>query len=320
LRSLPGSLRGQLTLMDWHADTAAWRRRGRAKMRGGLQILVLLLPAILLLVVIYIYPLERGILLSLSDANFAKSPNSWHFVGLENFKRALADPGFLNAVRVNLIFTTISVPLELGAGLAIAELLSSRRLRFPNLYRTLILFPMFVSQVAAAYNWKWLYIDVYGLLNYILGLIGLGPVDWLSASRALLSVIIVDFWRDVPFVMLVFVAGLAAMPEDLFDAGRVDGASRWRLFWHITMPLIQPTLLVVLLIRVMDSLRMFDIVQVMTQGGPAGATDMMSTFIYRRTFEELLPGYGAAMAIIQWLVIAGVALVFVRAFRRGADL
>lgn len=320
MRSLPSGVEGPAVPAEWPSDTAVGRRWGRAKMRMGFQALLLLLPALSLLAVIYIYPLERGILLSLSDANFAKNPRSWHVVGLENYTRALTDPGFLNAVRVNVMFTAISVPLELGAGLAIAELLNSRRLRFPNVYRTLILFPMFVSQVAAAYNWKWLFIDVYGLLNYLLGLVGLGPVDWLSASKALVSVIIVDFWRDVPFVMLVFVAGLAALPEDLFDAARVDGADWWRVFWHITIPLIQPTLLVVLLIRVMDSLRMFDIVQVLTQGGPAGATDMMSTFIYRRTFEELLPGYGAAMAMLQWLLIAGVALVFVRAFRRGADL
>jgi multiple sugar transport system permease protein len=239
-----------------------------------------LLPGLAFLFLIDLVPLLYSAWVSLYDWWLVR-PRDVRFVGLGNYGRLLADPETWQSVTITTIFTVGAVATEFLVGLALA-LLFSQPFRFLRPFRVLLLLPLFVVPVVGATMWRVIFHPEMGVLNHYLGLLGLGQPAWLSDPRlALVSITMVDAWRTIPFMFLVLYAGLEVLPAELFEAAAVDGASRWQTFRHLTVPLLAYIMLVALLIRGMDAFREFDIIFVLTAGGPGTATQTIQMLNYR---------------------------------------
>ncbi len=244
----------------------------------------MLLPAFLVLVTIVVYPLIFSLSMSLRDFSYTRPGSEKPFVGLSNFKSVLLDSEFLNSIKVNLLFCIGAVTLELLLGLGVA-LLFNRELPGFGVLRSLILIPMIITPVVVGLIWRWLLNPQLGLINYLLGCLGINAPAWLSDTRfALPSLILVDVWEWTPFVFLTIYASLQSLPEEPYEAALIDGASAWQTFRYITLPSIWPSMLVVSTIRFMDTIRVFDIIYITTMGGPGTATEVLSLYPYRQIF------------------------------------
>ncbi len=235
------------------------------------------------------------------------------FVALENYAFLLQDPRFWNALGNTAYFVGVSVTLELILGLGLALLLN-RRFRGRGLARALVLVPWAVPTVVAARFWEWIFNADFGVLNYLLGT----RINWLGdPSWALHAAIAADVWKMTPFAALLLLAGLQVIPEELYRAACIDGANRWQLFRHITLPLLRPVILLVLLFRTMDAARVFDLVFVLTGGGPANETETLVVYTYKLLYRTLQFGYGSALAVATFLFIFALSLVYVHQLRRA---
>ena len=235
------------------------------------------------------------------------------FTGLENYRFLLADARFWNALAHTAYFVLLSVSLELSLGLAIALLLNQS---FPGrgLARALVFVPWAVPSVMAARFWEWIYNSDYGVLNYVLGT----KINWLGDPRwALHAAILADVWKTTPFVVLLLLAGLQVIPEDLYRAARIDGAGTWQLFRHITLPLLLPVILLALLFRTMDAARVFDLIFVLTGGGPANQTETLVVYAYKLLYRTLQFGYGSAVAVATFLFVLTLSLAYLRLLGRA---
>jgi ABC-type sugar transport system permease subunit len=195
-------------------------------------------------------------------------------------------------------------------------------LRGRGFYRTALFMPVVMSFVVVGILWSWLFNNQFGLINNLLRAIGLGAItpDWLgSANTAMWSLIIVDIWKWYGFHMVIFLAGLQTIPAELYDAALVDGASRWRQFWSITLPLLRPVLIVNVTLALMGALNVFDIPYVMTEGGPANATNVIALHIYLQSFKFYRIGYGAALSYVLLILVSVIALVQIRLMARGDE-
>jgi multiple sugar transport system permease protein len=222
------------------------------------------------------------------------------------------------ALSNTLVFTLGSVGLELLLGIGVA-LVMHARFRGRGLFRTAVLVPWAVPTVVAGMMWAWIYNDQYGVLNHLLAGTGLidGHVAWLGMQEtAMLSLIFADVWKTTPFMALLLLAGLQMIPEELYEAARVDGAGRFARFFKITLPLLGPTILVALLFRAMDAFRVFDLVFVLTGGGPGNSTETMSLYAYKYLFSYLEFGRGSALAVITFACVGVMSGAFVLALRR----
>jgi ABC-type sugar transport system permease subunit len=236
------------------------------------------------------------------------------FVGLANYLQAAQDPLFRQVFGQTLYFVIASLALELAIGLGLALLLH-RSFYGRNMVRGLILLPWMLSPVVAAFSWAWLLNDAYGLVNYLLVQGGLiqTPRSWLgTVGLAMPAVILVDVWRETPFVTVVLLAGLQSIPSEVREAARVDGASAIRAFLHVTLPLLRPSILVALLMRTMMAVRLFELVFVMTKGGPASSTEVLATYTYREAFLNFNMGYASSLAVVILLVSLAMSLVYIR--------
>lgn len=234
------------------------------------------------------------------------------FTGFENYRFLIADPRFWNALANTAYFVLLSVTLELALGLGIAMLLHQE---FPGrgVARALVLVPWAVPTVVAARFWEWIYNADFGVLNYLLG----AQINWLGDPRwALHAAILADVWKTTPFVVLLLLAGLQVIPKDLYRAARIDGASSFQLFRHITLPLLRPVILLVLLFRTMDAGRVFDLIFVLTGGGPANQTETLVVYAYKLLYRTLQFGYGSAVVVATFLFIFALSLVYLRLLRR----
>lgn len=243
------------------------------------------------------------------------------FVGLTNYLDLLTDERFWAAVRTTLYFTGLSVGFELPLGLGLAVLLDSltnERTRVGRLAQTVAIVPWAVPTVVSAQIWLWLYQPDYGLLNSVLARIGVATsIDWLADPRwAIHAAIIMDVWKTTPFAALMLLAGLKALPRELHAAARLDGASWWDRFRSITLPLLTPVILITLVFRTMDAVRVFDAVYVLTNGGPGNATETLSIYAYKTLFQSLQLGYGSALATAMFLISATLSSCYVVLLRR----
>jgi len=235
------------------------------------------------------------------------------FVGFENYRFLLEDGRFWSASAHTGYFVLFSVTLELALGLGIALLL---RQRFPGrgVACALVLLPWAVPSVVAARFWEWIFNSDYGVLNYLLGT----SVNWLGDPRwALPAAILADVWKTTPFVALLLLAGLQVIPEELYRAARIDGANSLQAFRRITLPLLMPVILLVLLFRTMDAARIFDLIFVLTGGGPANRTETLVVYAYKLLYRTLQFGYGSAVAVTTFLFILALSLAYLRIFRRA---
>jgi multiple sugar transport system permease protein len=213
------------------------------------------------------------------------------------------------------------VGLELPIGLGLALLLdglTDERTRFGRLAQTVTIVPWAVPTVVSAQIWLWLYQPDYGLLNYVLARIGVAaPIDWLADPRwAIHAAVIMDVWKTTPFAALMLLAGLKALPRELRAAARIDGAGWWDGFQSITLPLLTPVILITLVFRTMDAVRVFDAVYVLTGGGPGNATETLSIYAYKTLFQSLQLGYGSALATAMFLISATLSFFYVTLLRR----
>jgi multiple sugar transport system permease protein len=273
-----------------------------------------LLPGLVFLFAIDVIPLLYSGWISFYDWWLIR-PRDVRFVGLANYARLGVDPEFARAVVVTTLFTAGAVLVEFLVGLALA-LLFAQPFRFLRPIRVLLLLPLFVVPVVGATMWRVIFHPEVGVLNYYLAAVGLGRPPWLSdPTLALVSITLVDAWRTIPFMFLVMYAGLEVLPAELFEAAAVDGASAWQGFCHITAPLMTYIMLLAILIRGMDAFREFDIIFVLTGGGPGTATQTIQILNYR-AFGLGHMGEANAIGIVTLALVAVMCFILMRAILR----
>jgi multiple sugar transport system permease protein len=275
--------------------------------------LVLLLPAFLILLSIIVAPICQSILLSLHRIVIGLPQLKAPFIGLENYEELSGDPVARHSFFITSIFVGITTFVELLIGLLLA-LMIHRKFKGRGILRACILIPWAIPTVVSAQMWRFLFNDAFGMVNYLLfGVKTVLYIPWLALPHtALLSIITADIWKTSSFAALLILAGLQVIPNELYHAAKVDGASVWRRFWNITWPLIRPALLVALLFRTIDAFRVFDLAFVMTQGGPADATNVLQLYGYKKMFVEGWVGYGSAISVGVFIILLFLAIVYVR--------
>ncbi len=267
-------------------------------------------PALAVMGGIVVYPLLQVFYLSLHRRLLIFDINQ--FIGLENYRFLWQDDRFWNALKNTVYFTGVSVLAETLLGLGIALLLN-RPFGLRNGVRTLILLPWAIPTVVSAKMWEWIFNPEFGVLNFLLGT----KVNWLGSPwLAMLAAIFADVWKTTPFVAILLLAGLQVIPRELYQAARVDGAGTWDLFWKITFPLLKPVLLVVLIFRTLDAWRVFDVIYVLTAGGPANTTETLSLYAYKVLFQTLQFGYGSTLSVVTFLFVGGITVFYLSLYRR----
>jgi multiple sugar transport system permease protein len=228
--------------------------------------------------------------------------------GFDNYTELVNDPSFVNSVQVSFTFVFVAVLLEFCLGIALALLVT---------LRTALMVPIMMTPVVVGVLWRTLFNSSYGVINYLLSLVHVPPQLWLgSPSQALPAVIVVEIWQGLPVVTFIVAAGIQALPLDIFEQARIDGASSWQIFRSVTLPLLRPVLLVVLLLRIMDAFKTFDIIYTLTQGGPGEATNVLSMLIYKVGLQFFQIGQAAAMSWVFLAFITAISVVFVWQIQR----
>lgn len=276
-------------------------------------------PALAVLFFVLFYPLVNAIWISLSSL----SPQLvTKFVGLENFKRVFDyETHFFNGLKNSAVFTVSSVALHLVIGMALALLLNAQ-IRARTFFRIAFLTPWMVAPVVVGVTWTWLLNVQYGIINYILFGVHIirEYVPWLAHPKlAMLSVIIANAWRGTPYVMLMILAGLQAIPKDLYEAAAVDGTTKWQTFWYVTIPSIRYVLAVALVLDTIWAFKFFDLIAVMTAGGPGRATEVLPVLIYKTSFDYYDFGTASALAVMMFCILLVVSLGYLKALRAQGE-
>lgn len=282
--------------------------------------ILLLVPALVVLLTVVVYPIVRSALLSFQTGEMSPAGLGTDWVGLDHYRRMAADETFLLAVRHSALFTVAEVALVVGLALATALLLNHPRGRAP-VYRTMLLVPWAIAPVANAVLWKWIYNTNYGVLNALL--VGFGlvqrPVNWLGDPQLALPMLLVaDVWKSVPFIALLLLAGLQNIPAYLYKAALLDGATGWQRFRFVTLPGLRTPLALAVVLQTIWSFKVFDLIFVLTKAGPADATLLLNFLAYRVSFNFLDFGYGAAIANAIFLLMLLLAIVLLRVLKPGA--
>lgn len=299
--------------------TSSSARAGGDWRRGDKMVAMLLLaPALLYLIVMSIYPTIWSLWLAFHNY-LVYQPDKASFAGFDNFTDLLDSEVFRQSFRVTLAFSAIAVSIECALGLAIAVLLD-RKMRGANLLRTLLIVPVMISPVGMGLTFRYIFAPTYGLLTYLMQSVGLPTADWtVSTVWALPAVIFIDVWQWTPFVALILLSGMQSVSVEVTEAAELDGLSEWQKLWRIVMPLIRPVVMVVVLIRLIDSIRMFDLVFVVTRGGPGSATEVLSVMSYVTGFSEGDMGSAAAIAWVTVVLVNVLVAVFLRALSKSVD-
>jgi len=276
-------------------------------------------PALLAIGVFFGLPVLAAFVLSLTDFDLyaLADPRNLRFVGLHNYFDLLATPMFWKALGNTCYFVFVGVPLSLAASLGAALLLDARAARFKALFRTSLFAPVVTTLVAVAVIWRYLFHTQYGLVNWLLGHTGIGPIDWLGDPHwAMPTIILFAVWKNFGYNMVIFIAGLQAIPGELYEAARIDGASRWRQFLHITLPQLGPVLLVAAVITVSGYFQLFAEPYVMTRGDPLQSTVSVLYFMFEEGFTWWTLGRASAIAFLLFLVILAATTLLLRFGRR----
>uniref|UniRef100_A0A7V4WMJ0 Sugar ABC transporter permease n=1 Tax=Candidatus Caldatribacterium saccharofermentans TaxID=1454753 RepID=A0A7V4WMJ0_9BACT len=294
---------------------------GRLRKRETAFAWALILPSFVFIGVIIFYPMGLSLRLSLFQVDLTRRGAGTPFVGLANYIDILKSGYFWSSVGRTAYFTVVSIAIEMVLGLFIALLLNEK-FRGRGILRSLLLLPWALPITVDAIMWKWIFNANYGAFNALLQQLGLIEKyqPWLTRPwSAMHCVIAADVWKVTPLVALLLLAGLQTIPRELYEAAEVDGAGWFRSLWKITIPLLGPTMTVVLVLRTLDAFRVFDIVYVMTQGGPANATKVISFLTYQEAFKFLHFSRGAALSYLITLIVAVLALLYTRAMKRQIE-
>jgi multiple sugar transport system permease protein len=277
-------------------------------------------PAVIVLLVLMAFPVAYTVYLSFTKWS-PTSVGTPDFIGLDNYiKLVTEDERFRNAVWRTIWFTGVGVSVQcvLGVGLA---LIFNREFSGRGIFRTIFLLPMVATPVAIALVWMFILDINTGILNYFLELIADLRVAWLSdRSIVLWSMMLVDTWQWTPFILLVSLAGLSALPTEPYESAMIDGASSFQLFWYLTLPMLRPTLMVALMFRSIDALKTFDIIYVITQGGPAYASETLNLYGFSQGFAYFNMGYASALLVLYFVLVMGVSYLFIRLRRAASEV
>ncbi len=308
--------------MSAASATLAAAGRGRGFRRPDLTPLLLLVPIAVSLGAVSVFPIVNGLWLSLHNTSLVTQEND--FIGLQNYAALVGDAQFWNAWRHTMVFTLVSSACETLIGMGMALLLFEH-FAGRSAVRAAMLVPWAMPTVVTSKMFGWLFDGQHGVVNWILRSLGLvhENVNWYgSVDHSLGTIIVADVWKTTPFMALLLLAGLQTIPGSLLEAARMDGAKAWQAFWHIRLPMLWTTLLIAGLFRALDAFRVFDLVYVLTGGGPADSTETLSTLTYKTLFSTLQFGYGStlstAMFITEAVVAAGFAVFIARQLRRPA--
>jgi multiple sugar transport system permease protein len=282
--------------------------------------LFFLLPALLPIAIFFFLPAIAALFLSFTDFDIyslADFQNA-RFIGLKNYLQLFRDPLFGTALRNTAYYVLVGGPLSVAASLATALILHSRLTRFKALFRTIYFTPVVTTLVAVAVVWRFIYHPRFGLMNYLLSLVGIAPVDWLGDPVwAMPAIILMSVWKGFGYNMIIFIAGLQTIPAELYEAARIDGASTWQQFRDITLPMLAPTSLFVGIITMINNFQLFAEPYVMTQGGPVNSTLSVVLLMYQQGFRWWNLGYSAAIAFVLFGIILVVSIVQSRLQRRS---
>ena len=279
------------------------------------------LPALSLIAVFFFVPVVVGLILSLTDFDIYAigDPSIARFVGLGNYGEILHNPVFWKALGNTMYFVFASGPLMMIVSLAAALLLNAKLARARGFFRTAYFLPVVTTIVAVSIVWRYLYHPHYGLLNFALGKIGLGPIDWLGDPHwAMPAIIVLAVWKNFGYNMLIYLAGLQSIPEDLYEAAHLDGAGWWGRFVHVTLPGLGPTMLFVSITTLLNQFQLFAEPYVMTQGGPLQSTMTLVLFLYEQGFRWWRMGMAAAIAFLLFVIMLTGTLIQLRLSRERA--
>ncbi|MFH1312169.1 MAG: sugar ABC transporter permease [Candidatus Eisenbacteria bacterium] len=283
-------------------------RRGKQELGTAYAFVMPLVAVILLFVVI---PVVGTFWTSLfRDVTYLPAK----FVNIANYRRLLADPNFWRSLRFTVLFLATSVPIEMVLGIIFALILNER-LKFRNALRATVLIPWAVPTIVAARTWELIYNYAYGLANYIVGLLHLSetPINWLgSPASAFFALVLADVWKTTPFVAIILLAGLQTIPEEIYEQAKVDGTVFYQRFFKLTLPMLKPVIAVALIFRSIDTVRILDLIYVVTDGGPGGSTTSLSLYGYK-FFNEGDFGYGAAIAVVVFIIAFLLSISYLKA-------
>lgn len=282
---------------------------------------LLLAPALILISVITIYPLLNSFWISLHDWDLKKSVELGDFVGIENYTRAFSDKYFWNSVFITLVFVVSTVVITLVLSFLVALLLSGNS-KFLQFVRAIIIIPFAISPALVGYSWKFMLNPEYGLFHKIAGTLFpfLQDIVWLGTSfTSLLALISVTVWIWLPFMSLMFISGLIGIPDEVYEAAKVDGATRLQTLYKITLPLMKPIILISSILMTMFTLKVFDPVVTLTQGGPGNSTEVLNFFIYKNAFRYFDMGYSAALGYILAMITIVFVVIYMRKLSKGDD-
>ena len=274
-----------------------------------------ILPSALLVSLFFLYPLSQLIYMSFCKWNIIG--NYGIFIGLRNYLEIFQDEIFINSIVTTTVYTAMVVPL-LVVGALILAMLTFKDLPGMSIFRAIYFSPWVIPWLSAGLTWLWMYNDVYGLINYILRTLGLikEPILWFSNRwLAITAVVIMVLWKAAGYNMVILMGGLSAIPKELYEAAEVDGAGRFYKFFYITLPLLKPTIALIVILAVAGSYLAFDHFYIMTHGAPAHTTETIVTWIYKTSFKHFMLGRGAAMSIVLLLIVGILSYVQVRIFK-----
>jgi multiple sugar transport system permease protein len=287
---------------------ASTRVASRADRRTAL---LLISPAMLVLLAINVFPFLFALYISVHTFTLGR-PNPPRFIGLANYWDLLTDDRFINSLWVSAEFVALAVTVEFLLGFGVAFLFSAKLRGFITL-RKIAMLPIMVMPLASGLIWFYILNENFGVLNWFAVALGAPErIRFLTSDLALLSIVLADAWQWTPFVMLVMFAALQSIPEYVYEAARMDGLRGWQIFWRVTLPMLAPAIWVVVIVRVVDAFRMIELIYLMTRGGPGGATETLSWYIYSTGFLDQDLGSAAAEAVAMIVLVTIVAQIFVR--------
>jgi multiple sugar transport system permease protein len=297
----------------------ATRRGSRLRRRQQLTAWAFLLPVVAYLLVFYAYPLYRNIDLSVRDYTVRSFVSGGApFTGFDNYRTVLSNPVFPSALWHTAVFTGVSLVVQYGAGLALAVFFH-QHFRLASLLRALFLVPWLLPLIVTGATWSWMLNSESGVVNAVLNAVGIDSVGWLtSPTWSLWSVTIANIWIGIPFNLVLLYSGLQNIPNELYEAAAIDGATAWQRFRRVTFPLLRPVSAVTLLLGLIYTLKVFDLIWIMTRGGPSNSSTTLATWSYQQSFGNLIPAFGPGSAVANVLIVIAFAfgLVYIRYQRR----
>ena len=265
-------------------------------------------PAVLLMGAGLIYPVVQGLLLSMQDWAVGTPMSTAEFIGADNYLRMLSDENVQESMWVTFKFGFFTITIEMTLGIALALLLE-KPIRGASVFRTIFIMPLMISPVVVGLVWRYLYDARAGWINHYLELAGIEPLIWLGEPHlAFFAIVFTDIWQWTPFVFIIVIAGLQALPSEVLEASRIDGANTWQQIFLVKLPMIKSILIIALLLRLIDVFKGLEVMLIMTEGGPGLATELLSLHVYKTAFDAQQLGYAAAISVLLLLIVFALSL------------